>query len=136
MKQIYQLSPAQMEQLQGLYQKEWWSTGRTLEETRSVVKHSQIVIGLEDIDGQLNGFARVLTDYIFKALIFDLIVSEENRKKGLGEKLMRAILDHPDLQKVKHFELYCLPEMIPFYEKFLFTTDTGKIRLMRYVTRS
>jgi len=37
----------------------------------------------------------------------------------------------PRLSRVKHFELYCLPELEPFYESFGFSTEAGGVRLMR-----
>jgi hypothetical protein len=40
-------------------------------------------------------------------------------------------VSHPDLREVKHFELYCLPELRPFYEKWGFEADVGGIDLMR-----
>ena len=83
----------------------------------------------------MQGFARVLTDFIFKAIIFDVIVSKPYRNKGLGNQLMDQILKHPNLQSVKHFELYCLPEMVQYYEKYNFSGDVGGIKLMRLVTR-
>ncbi len=80
-----------------------------------------------------SGFARVLTDRVFKAFIFDLIVVPEHRGRGLGEALMRRILDRPDLAAVRHFELYCLPEMAPLYERLGFSAEVGGILLMRRV---
>lgn len=39
----------------------------------------------------LVAYARVLTDFTFKALIFDVIVSENQRGCGLGDKLTELI---------------------------------------------
>lgn len=133
MEVIYVLNNGQIRELHALYQNEWWTKGRTISETESCVKGSQICVGLVDDQGTLQGFARVLTDYTFKALIFDLIVSKKYRNKGLGNKLMSLIKNHQELQNVKHFELYCLPEMFVFYEKHGFSSDVGKIKLMRLV---
>ena len=128
---IFNLNENHIAQLHALYQQEWWTKGRTLEETRNCVAGSQICIGLINTNDELIGFARVLTDFTFKALIFDVIVRENNRKTGLGERLLSLIKSHEKLQNVKHFELYCLPEMCDFYAKHGFTTDLGEIRLMR-----
>jgi len=103
-----------------------------MDETTSCVKGSQICLGLVDEHNTLQGFARVLTDYTFKALIFDLIVADTYRNKGLGNQLMSLIKNHPDLRNVKHFELYCLPDMFDFYEKHGFTSDVGDIKLLRH----
>ncbi|MEG3753106.1 GNAT family N-acetyltransferase [Psychromonas arctica] len=128
---IYNLKPHHIVELCKLYKREWWTNTRTLEETQQCVTGSQICIGLVNEDDSLEGFARVLTDFTFKALIFDVIVSENSRKCGLGDKLINLIKDHPQLSTVKSFELYCLPELQLFYKEHGFTTDVGDINLMR-----
>ena len=132
MKIIERLEPCHIEQLHQLYRQEWWTRERTLEETRRVVTHSQINLGLIDQYDTLRGYARILTDYTFKALIFDFIISETQRGEGWGDVLMEAIIMHPDLQPVPTLELYCLPEMFPYYERFGFTSEVGGVALMRY----
>ena len=92
---------------------------------------SQIRIGLTDDRGDLIGFARVITDYTFKALVFDVIVACAHRGKGLGEHLIKLVLEHPDLARVRHFELYCLPDVEPFYQRYGFSTEVGGVHLMR-----
>ena len=131
MKTIFTLNDKQVMQLHKLYKEEWWTNKRTLEETQKVVKNSQIVIAIIDENNELQAFVRILTDYVFKAFIFDLIVSEKQRGKGLGQKFMFLIKNHSELQEVKHFELYCLPEMLGFYEGFNFTDELGKLTFMR-----
>ena len=125
------LNPDQVAQLHSLYRQEWWTKDRTLEETQACVDGSQLCIGLINANDELIGFARVLTDYTFKALIFDLIVRKDHRKTGLGDKLITLITSHTRLQAVKHFELYCLPEMHDFYARHQFTNNLGGIQLMR-----
>jgi len=120
-------------QIHMLYQNEWWTNKRTLEDTILCISGSQVCIGIIDENENLQGFARVLTDFIFKALIFDLIVSPEYRNKGIGKQLLQFIKNHPNLNKVQHLELYCLPEMFSFYKKFGFTDDVGEVKLMRYI---
>lgn len=128
---VEQLTDGQRQELCRLYQNEWWTKGRTLDETYRVVDGSQVCIGLAEPSGKLVGFSRVLTDFTFKALIFDVIVSQEYRGAGLGDRLVSLILVHEKLSGVRTFELYCLPELIPFYERYGFSDDVGRIRLMR-----
>jgi len=131
MKVLYKLETQHIQQLHKLYQKEWWTENRTLEETQKVVENSQIVIAMVDESNELQAFVRVLTDYLFKALVFDLIVSEKYRSKGLGKELMYLVQNHLELQKVKHFELYCLPEMVGFYEVFGYSSELENLVFMR-----
>jgi predicted GNAT family N-acyltransferase len=123
-------------ELHALYQNEWWTRGRTLDETRRVVEHSDLLFAfLGEPDRRLVAFARVLTDRVFKALVFDVIVAPDRRGEGLLRKLLDRIFSHPDLKGVKHLELYCLPELVPLYEKFGFSTDMGGVRWMRRTPR-
>ena len=122
----FQLNQKQIEQLHRLYQKESWSKGRSLEETQNGVQGSQLCVALIDQEKNLAAFARVLTDTVFKALIFDVIVDEKYRGDGLGDTLIRTIKNHPLLAQVKHVELYCLPELEAFYERLFSAHVTGR----------
>ena len=128
------LCAQQIVQLHQLFQQEWWSEERSLVDTQRCVEGSQLCIGLIEPQGQLVGFARVLTDVTFKALIFDLIVRQDWRAQGLGKQLLALIKTHEKLRQVQHFELYCLPEMFEFYTALGFSTEVGGVQLMRYNT--
>jgi predicted GNAT family N-acyltransferase len=131
---VHRLDERQIEQLHALYQAEWWTKGRSLDDTRRCVSGSQIVVGLVDSAGNLLAFARVITDFTFKALIFDVIVSVAARKGGLGDRLLAVITGHDRLRHVRHFELYCLPELFGFYKRHGFCENVGEVHLMRRVT--
>jgi len=109
----------------------WWTMDRTLEETKQVIQNSSVVIGIVDEQDDLAAFVRVLSDFVFKAMIFDFIVREDMRSQGLGDKLMELLRQHKRLQKVKHFELYCLPEMKRYYERYGYVDVNGKLVFMR-----
>lgn len=100
-----------------LYSREWWTKNRSYNDVIKMLKHSDIIIGCCNEQGRLIGFARVLTDYTFKALIFDVIIDEAMRGQGLGQALVERILHHFELRKISSFELYCPDRLVPFYEK-------------------
>jgi predicted GNAT family N-acyltransferase len=129
---IERLTVPQMEQLHQLYQGEWWTKGRSLADVRTMIEGSDHVFGFcEPRSERLVAFARVLTDGVFKALIFDVIVDPAYRGRGLGKDIMNRILEHPTLSRVKHFELCGLSEMIPFYTRWGFTAELGELCFMR-----
>jgi len=127
---IYDFSERQIEQLIQLYKDTGWGE-RSVTDTVNCLKNSQICIGILDQNNNLIGFTRIITDFIYKALILDVMVNTNDRGTGLGQKLMRTVKEHGKLKKVKHFELYCLPEMETFYSNFGFSTDVDGIKLMR-----
>ena len=126
------LSCAQIEQLWHMYQAEWWSRGRNIEDVRRAVQHSDLIFAFcHPATGQLAAFARVLTDHVYKAVIFDVIVDGPHRNTGVGRMLIEAITSHPALLFVENLELYCRPELVAFYRKWGFTEDLGNLRFMR-----
>jgi GNAT superfamily N-acetyltransferase len=134
---IEQLTTEQIRDLHTLYQSEWWTRDRDLLDVQRMVENSDVIVGLcETRTKELIGFTRVITDYVYKALVLDVIVKDSYRGKQLGRILVDTIFEHPTLIGVKHFELYCRPEMLPFYSKWGFTEDLGKLHFMRKVRNS
>lgn len=120
-------------QLAQLYKQEWWTKKRTIEQTRAIVNGSDVAVGLcDDADDRLIAFARVLTDRIARAFIFDVIVAADRRGRGLGRRIVDEVLRHPAVRDVELVELYCRPELVPFYERLGFSSpDSGVVLLRR-----
>lgn len=127
---ISELTEEQIAELTDLYTNEFWSQNRTRQDVAKMLAASDIVIGLVDDCDRLIGFLRVLTDFVYRAFIFDVIVKATHRNQGLSKKLLDSVIHHPQLQLVEYFGLYCLPEMVPFYERWGFTTEIGGLQLM------
>ena len=131
---IERLTGSQVHDLVKLYQNEWWSRDRCLADIQRMLENSDLLIGLCDPETQrLVAFARVLTDYVYKAFVFDVIVAPAHRGEGLGAALMEALTTHPVLASVQHLELYCLPEIAPFYRRWGFTHEIGALCFMRRI---
>lgn len=135
MKIIETLAAHHVPQLHQLYLQQSWSNTRTLDEVVAVLTGSSIVLGVVDENDNLIGFTRVLTDGIFKALMFDVIVSEGSRGYKIGTRLVEHVKGHAKVSRVKHIELYCLPELQSYYQQFGFVTDVGGMELMRLTMR-
>ncbi|MBS0634170.1 MAG: GNAT family N-acetyltransferase [Verrucomicrobia bacterium] len=118
-----------------LYQKEWWTHKRSLQDVEHLLSHSLSVALVEKTSNTLVAYSRVVTDYLRHALIYDVIVDESYRKKQVGRRLMEAILSHPELQGVVRFELKCLPELVPFYAKCGFTLPEEGLISMIHVRK-
>ncbi|QWU17892.1 Acetyltransferase (GNAT) family protein [Paenibacillus sophorae] len=129
---ISTLDEQQIIELYELYQQEWWTNTRKLEDIIVMLEHTDILIGIcDNITNRLIGFIRVLSDFVYKALIFDVIIHEEYQGNGLGRVLLDQVTTHPKLQSVQHLELYCKSDKISLYEKWGFTNEIGDIQLMR-----
>ncbi|WP_327633528.1 GNAT family N-acetyltransferase [Kribbella sp. NBC_00482] len=122
-------------ELTDLLRTAWWMTDRTPADVQHLLEHSDLVIAItHHPTNQLVGFARVLTDYAYVALILDVIVAEPHRGSGVGAALLDAVVTHPALADVRSLELVCQPDLIPFYRRWGFTEQVGTSRLMRRTT--
>lgn len=131
---IEQLTDPQLGDLRRLYEREWWTQGRSEAQVRTLIENSDIIVAFCEAESRrLVAFARVLTDFTIKALVFDVIVDRDYRGQGLGKTLLDTVLAHPVLKSVRSFELYCRSELVPFYERWGFTDSLGDLRLMRLV---
>lgn len=116
----------QPEQLLTLFQQAPWAKGRTLSDAREMLRHTDVALCAWDGD-HLVGFGRVLTDFVYRATIWDVIVDEAYQKQGIGTEIVQRILQHPRLKKV---ELFWLCTRRPgFYEKLGFSSkeQTGMV---------
>ncbi|WP_071191184.1 GNAT family N-acetyltransferase [Trichormus sp. NMC-1] len=130
-KVVNQLTETQVYELVELYKNEFWSKGRTYERVVKMLKGSDIIIALVGDNEELIGFCRVLTDFVYRGTLYDVIIKSNYREMGFGAKLLDEVINHPQLQEVENIALYCLSEMIPFYEKWGFQYDVDGLKLMR-----
>jgi ribosomal protein S18 acetylase RimI-like enzyme len=120
----YPVKPAE---LQALYEHAPWAKGRTVQGIRRMLQNTDYHFSAWD--GQkLIGFARVLTDGIYRATLWDVVVHPDYQGQGIGEELMDHILSHSILSKVEKFWLNTR-DKFRFYEKFGFVrSDQGMVR--------
>lgn len=126
------LTTADLDQLKHLYAQTEWSCNRSADDIAVIYENTDVVSGLF-YEGRLVVTGRVLTDYITKAMIFDVIVENDLRRSGLGTVYMEALLSDPALRKVQDFELYTGKDRFAFYEQFGFKKPHEEfLRLRRY----
>ncbi len=77
----------QPEQLLTLFQQAPWAKGRTLDDAREMLRHTDVALCAWDGD-RLVGFGRVLTDFVYRATIWDVIVDEAYQKQGINLSLL------------------------------------------------
>lgn len=90
-----------------LHEHMYWAKELTFEAFERAVAHSAVVVGAYDSSagGRMAGFARVVSDRATFAYLTDVFVVAEYRGQGLSKRMMRQIVDHPDLQGLRRFLL-------------------------------
>jgi GNAT superfamily N-acetyltransferase len=86
-----------------LSDRSYWAVGISAETVNRSIEHS-LCFGLYRA-GQQVGFARAVTDGATFAWLADVFIDESERGRGLGKKLVAAVLAHPQLQGLRRILL-------------------------------
>ncbi|WP_018352553.1 GNAT family N-acetyltransferase [Longispora albida] len=116
-------------QLMALYAGEWWSSKRPVEQVRALLAGSDRILALLD-QGELVAFCRAITDGVILAVVLDVIVAPSRRGAGLGDHLIRELLNL--MPEVRNFELVCRPDLVPFYARHGFAAPPGGSQVLRF----
>ena len=117
-----------LDTIHGFLKTAYWSPGVPREVVARSIE-SSLNFGLYTDAGQQVGFTRVVTDHATFAWIADVFVLPEHRGRGLGVRLMEAVLSHPDLKGLRR-HLLATADAHGLYERFGFERFAGSERFM------
>ena len=91
--------------LRRLFQKHaFWAQQRSDTELRRMLRGSDVVVSLWR-GKRLVGFGRASTDGIYRAVLWDIVVAGDLQGRGLGRKVVEALLSSPSLRNVERLYL-------------------------------
>ena len=102
----------------------YWALGRPRELQDRLIDSAARVVGVYDGDRQI-GFARAATDGNSFVYLADVYVLEEYRGRGLGQELVREIVERGDLAGLRW--LLHTEDMHGLYRKFGFEEPNYKV---------
>jgi GNAT superfamily N-acetyltransferase len=91
----------------------FWVPEIKIDEVIKGAENSALVVGAFTKDNNQIGYARVISDKTRFAYILDVYVDDNYRKKGIGQKLIKSILENKELADV--------------YQWFLITKDAHEV---------
>jgi GNAT superfamily N-acetyltransferase len=100
---VEQPSEAEIDMICAALTTTYWSPGVSREIVGRAFRNSMCVVAREE--GQLVGFARLVTDKATFAWLCDVFVAPSHRGFGVGRDLVRAFRNHPDLQNLRRWLL-------------------------------
>lgn len=104
----------------------WWPNRRAEDLAR--VLNLGLAVGAWDGE-ELIGFARAVSDGIFRAYIEDVVVHEKYRGHGIGEAIIAALMD--ELSSVETVSLFCEPSLVSFYSRNQFSPSRSQVVMHR-----
>ncbi len=100
----------------------YWTRGVTREVLTRAQLGASAWLGARDASGRLVATARANSDGARHAYVADVAVAPEYRGHGLGEAVMRLLLDHPTVRGAGLVRL-ATADAQPFYERFGFEPE-------------
>jgi len=82
-----------------------WCIGIGKDEVIQGAVNSALLVGVFNSDNDQIGFSRVVSDKTRFAYILDVVLDENYRKQGIGQSMIKYILNHPDLKDVYQWVL-------------------------------
>ena len=101
----------------------FWAKERTLEKLAIAIANSIPVVTIWDCD-RLIGHARATGDGIYRATIWDVVIDPDYRGAGLGRKLVKMVLAHPNICNVERVYLMTTHQQ-EFYKHIGFDQNTS-----------
>ena len=102
----------------------YWASGRSRETQDRLIDEATRVVGLYQGKRQI-GFCRAVTDGVSFVYLADVYVLEEYRGRGLGEQMVREMVEGGDLGHLKW--LLHTSDMHPLYRKLGFGVPNAKV---------
>jgi N-acetylglutamate synthase-like GNAT family acetyltransferase len=74
----------------------FWATGRSASQLGRMLSGSQVVVSAWQA-GTLVGFGRATSDGVFRAVLWDVVVAEDQQGRGVGRRIVETLLACPEV---------------------------------------
>lgn len=107
----------------------FWAQGRSRQQLREMLKGSQVIVSLWR-GKRMVGFGRASSDGIYRAVLWDVVVAGDLQGRGLGRRVVEALLASPRLREVERVYLMTTNSN-GFYEQTGFSSVSSQHLLIR-----
>ena len=118
-----------LEKLQVLFnQNTLWAKDRTIDQIKQMLSNSNVIITLWK-KNNLVGFGRATTDQVYRAVLWDIVVSKELQRAGLGKFLVEELLKDRKINSAEKVYLMTTDSQ-DFYKQLGFKVNTNQSLMM------
>ena len=101
-----------------------WATRRTLDQMKQMLANSNVIITLWN-NKNLVGFGRATSDKVYRAVLWDIVVSKEVQRVGLGKIIVEELLKDKRINSVEKIYLMTTDRK-DFYEQLGFKININQ----------
>ena len=94
-----------LEKLKLLFnQNAFWAKNRNKNQIRKMLSNSSVIVTIWH-KANLIGFGRATTDQVYRAVLWDIVISKKSQRLGLGKIIIKALLDDKNINSVERVYL-------------------------------
>ena len=114
-----------LEKLQILFNKNTlWAQDRNLDQIKKMLANSNVIITLWN-KNNLVGFGRATTDQVYRAVLWDIVVSKDVQRVGLGKIIVDELLKDKKINSAEKIYLMTTDRQ-DFYNQLGFRVNTNQ----------
>ena len=89
-----------IKKLQRLFnQNAFWAKNRNKNQIRKMLSNSSVIVTIWH-KANLIGFGRATTDKVYRAVLWDIVISKKSQRLGLGKIILEALLNDKNIKSV------------------------------------
>ena len=118
-----------LKKLQFLFnQNTLWAQDRTIKQIKQMLANSNVIITLWKTNN-LVGFGRATTDHVYRAVLWDIVVSQDLQRVGLGKIIVEELLKDKKINSAERVYLMTTNSE-EFYKQLGFKINTSQTLML------
>ena len=107
----------------------FWAKNRTIDDLKKCLANSDVVISLW-VGKEIVGFGRALTDGIYRGVLWDVVIDQNQQGKGYGKLIVKNLLCNKKIRNTKKIYLMTTNKKL-FYSQLDFKEVISQDLLIR-----
>ena len=109
----------------------FWAQSRTINDLKKCLSNSDVIVSLW-VGNEIVGFGRALTDGIYRGVLWDIVIDQNQQGKGFGTLIVKNLLCSKNIKNTKKIYLMTTNKKL-FYSQFDLKEVTSQDLLIREI---
>ena len=109
----------------------FWAKNRTINDLKKCLANSDVIVSLW-VGNEIVGFGRALSDGIYRGVLWDIVIDQNQQGKGFGTLILKNLLSSKKIKNTKKLYLMTTNKKL-FYSQCDFKEVTSQNLLIREI---